>query len=413
MNKNGEYMKVIKFQDEIINGDHETVLNWIRVTDKEDLMVEVFTDIELFEDLSIYWKELEKRSHSTLGTSFDWCYSWWKHFGKHEQRSLFIVSVWDGTKLVAIAPFYKGYSTFGNIKLEVRLNLIGSGGSPNEQFGYKKNYAISDSLDILVDRAYLDVVTETFMDILTPEFLGVDLVSLDQIREDSYIKQYLYPRLKDVEGSVEIEQIESTPCILLSGLDSIDDYFEALEKNVSEEVRDRMKVVETETKYDIKKAKNWEEVKKAVDVITEFRLLDKRYLGFIKDVIRFALGNGWLHLKRIGYKEGGNATQVILKYKERYYDCIDVFDQSHSHIDSRLVLFFDMIRDAIKNNIKSIELLGSKEQYDHNLFPQAVKEWKLSLSFERKEWNIPLLLNRVGSFIYTYINREHRLFKDT
>ncbi len=185
-------MQVIKFRDETINGADESTLNWREATVKDELMVEVFTSEDLFEDLSMYWKELQQRVDAKVFMSYEWASNWWKHFGNNKQRSLFIVTVWDGTKLVAVAPFYKGYSAFGSIKLETRLQIIGSGGSQNEQLGYLDDYSISDFLDFVVDPSYKQPVADLFAeDIMTHSFLGVDVIKLHQVGYDSFIMNVL------------------------------------------------------------------------------------------------------------------------------------------------------------------------------------------------------------------------------
>lgn len=191
-------MQVIRFRDTTINGFDESTLNWTQATDKDELMVEVFTSQKLFKDLSIYWKELEKRADHTIYTSYDWMYNWWQQFGKNEQRSLYIITFWDGTKLVGVAPFYRGYSKFGSVILERRLQIIGSGGSCNEQLGYQLDSDVGDYLDMIVDPSYLRPVADLLAeDILSAKFLDTDVVKLHCGRNDSFVMNYLYPRLRD------------------------------------------------------------------------------------------------------------------------------------------------------------------------------------------------------------------------
>lgn len=405
-------MQVIKFQDEIINGADESTLKWTEVTGKEELMVEVFTSEQLFEDLSMYWKRLQERTDSAIYMSYEWVYHWWKHFGKNKQRSLFIVTVWDGTKLIAVAPFYKGYSAFGSLKLETRLQIIGSGGSRNEQLGYLRENGISDCVDFLVDPSYSDPVANLLAeDILTHSFLGVDVIKFNQAGDDSFIMSYLLPRLQNRFPNMTIQQSDTCRYINLEE--------KSLKKdidNIQSGTPDQEYVIENvaDSMRDIEKA--------AEDLISlhqnrwnrlgfpgSFR--DDRFLGFFKDMLKYAFENNWLWFKHIKDSDGVCASRMVLKYNGRYYDFISGFnvDSSSSKYSPHINLLSDLMRDGIDGDVQRIELRDNEEPI--YLASSGFKKWRINISLRKKKLNIPWLLNRIAAIWYKYAVREKRIIK--
>lgn len=403
-------MQVIKFRGETINGADESTLEWTEVTGKEELMVEVFTSEHLFEDLSLYWKKLQQRTDSSIYTTYEWAYHWWKHFGKNKQRSLFIVTVWDGTRLVAVAPLYKGYSTFGSLKLETRLQIIGSGGSRNEQLGYLKNDSISDSLDFLVDPLFSVPVADLLAeDVMTHSFLGVDIIKLQQIGNDSFIKNYLMPKLQNRFPEMTIHQTNTR-------------YIDLEDESVEEDVKHILSGIQDQ-EYTIENvASSPEEVEKAAeDLITLHQKIynrlgfpgafdDDRFIDFFKDTLNYAFENDWLWFKHFKDEEHIWASRMVFKYNGRYYDFISGFDDSlpSNHLP-RISLLADLVNDGMTEDIRRIEL-GDKEEHSY-LASSDIKKWRIGISLRKKKLNIPWLLNRIGAFWYKYAIREKRLLE--
>jgi CelD/BcsL family acetyltransferase involved in cellulose biosynthesis len=91
------------------NGNHKN-----RVTDKK-LKIEIFSDEQSIELLTPEWKELAESSHAIICLSPEWITAWWKHFGRNCYRKLHIITVKLDNRLLALAPFYVGFtSLFGS-----------------------------------------------------------------------------------------------------------------------------------------------------------------------------------------------------------------------------------------------------------------------------------------------------------
>lgn len=404
-------MEVIRFRDETISGEQESSLKWSQLVDKDELMVEVFTSEELFEDLSIYWKDLEKRALSPVFVSYDWAYTWWKHFGRNKQRSLFIITVWDGTKLIGLAPFYKGYSTFASKVIEKRLQLIGSGGSQNEQYGHNSDLGIGNALDILVDHSYTDIVAAKLLDVFTPEFLEADVITLNKVHDDSFIKKNLFPLLEEEGLPVSLLQLESNPRVQLRNYPSLNGQLNQTAKNkVSSEV--------PETDYNIEELTSREEINIAADTILSHRaehrssrVEEKRFKNFFRDILSCAHQNGWLWFKQVKDSQGVCAARIALHYQGKYYDVIGGFTEFRSspEYDSNIVLLLNLVEEAIANNVKVIELLdGSDVTETGKGIGEQSKSWKVQIKFSKRN-GMGTVVNNFASFFYSLVSHKFRL----
>lgn len=407
-----EVMKNIKFREQVTNGDKATTLKWSRITDKDELLIEIFTSEELFEDLATYWRDLEKRSFSKVCMSFDWIYNWWQRFGKNEQRSLYIITFWDGTKLVGLAPLYKGYSKFSGSTLEIRLQLIGSGGSPNEQIGYTNDNGISNFLDILVDNSYADVVADRLKEVLTPEFLGVDVVKFHHVSDTSFVMNHLYPRLDGKRRGMSLKQMNTSPYIDLAQQKILKDYVESKKSNGhSEYPRSSVKkpVIKDVTT-------SWKTVEDAINKMIELHKSQRKQLGlpglfddkrsteFFKDIIKSAYQDDRLWFKQSLDENGVYASRIAIKYDDCYYDYISGMSDfwAHSKYRTDVSLLTDLIEDAISNGVRRVESLRSEESDRYDFISGSFKNWKLTIPFHTKKPSVFLLINRIKAFFYRY-----------
>ncbi len=417
-------MVVLKYRNKMISGDDESTLNWTERPTSDDLLVEVFETEELFRNLSTHWQDLTERADATVYMSYEWAYNWWQNFGKNKQRSLCLVTFWDGTKLVALAPFYKGYSKFGPFVLERRLQLIGSGGSPSEQYGYTDDYGISDFLDIIVDPAYYKVVANRMLDILTQELLEVDVVKFHQAGDDSFVVKYLYPELQEQGAETEFEQTDTCPYINVHKYATLKEYIADQKSNARRRLRQTVRAINSDDEgYVIEDLESWDEVEKATETIIKLHqdrwnrlgftgvFYDERFTRFFKNTIKYAFDNGWLWFKQARDSQGICASRMILFYNGRYYDYISGFDELRPSSKYRpgIGLLIEVVKEAIENGTTRVELLRGEEGYKYDFTDQNFNNWKLEIPLREKRWNPLLLMNRIAAFLYKRVGHELRL----
>lgn len=424
-------MELVKFNRNVISGNGESTLSWTDEDNREteNLIVEAFTTEQHLEELSSHWKDLAKRSDSMVYMSYDWAKNWWEHFGKNDQRSLYLVTVWDGTKLIALAPFYVGHSRVGPFTLERRLQIIGSGGSPNEQFGYMDDYGISDFLDIMVDDDYLDQINHLLPKILTS--LEVDVMTFHQVPEDSYIKQHLYPELKKRNPEIELEQTDTCPYIDLSGYDTMKEYIKDQKSSARRRIRQTLRAIGGDEKeeYDIEAVDNWEDIEEATETLIRLHqerwneigfpgvFYDERFTRFFKDIIKNAWENDRLWFKQAVDQWGVCASRMILYYNGRYYDYISGFDQDRPSSKYRpgIGLLIDLVKETIEGDsigdAHRVELLRGEEKYKYDFTSSNFNNYKITVPLNQNKVNPLLALNHMAAFLYKYGNREKELME--
>lgn len=90
--------------------------------------IEVVTDIDRFRDMRTEWNHLfYSMATHPLPLSHEWLFIWWQIFGS--QNKLHIICVYDGGRLVAIAPFVKEKTKYRGISVSC-LRLMANGHTP-------------------------------------------------------------------------------------------------------------------------------------------------------------------------------------------------------------------------------------------------------------------------------------------
>lgn len=421
-------MKTTMFQEEIMSDQDFPDMVQNGKINGEGLMVEVFDDEESFKDLSMYWKDLAIRTDATIYMSHEWAQSWWKHFGKNSRRSLFILTIWDGMKLVGLAPFYKGYSSIASRVVESRLQLIGSGGSPNEQFGYLDDYGISDFLDVLVDDEYSEAVTNLLTRLIDTGYLGVDVINFHQARDDSFVMNQLYPALQERGLEVTAEQTDTCPFIDVSGQPSLKEYIKDQKSSARRRIRKTKRATGPDETFAIEEPESWEEVEKAVETLIKLHqerwnelgfpgvFYDDRFTYFFRELVKQAYDNGWLWFKEARDEKGVCASRLILRYNGRYFDYISGFDDNRDSAKYRpgIGLLINLVEDAIEGDTKKIELLRGEEYYKYDFTDQNFDNWRVSLRLENKSTLVRKPVRKIFDLIafgYQRVSTEVELMK--
>lgn len=421
-------MKTTMFQEEIMNDQDIPEMVQNGKINGNGLMVEVFDEEESFKDLSMYWKDLAIRTNATIYMSHEWAHSWWKHFGKNSRRSLFILTIWNGMKLVGLAPFYKGYSSIGSQVVESRLQLIGSGGSPNEQFGYLDDYGISDFLDVLVDDEYKEKVSGLLAKIIDSGHLGVDVINFHQARDDSFVMNHLYPELEKRGLEITAEQTDTCPYIDVSDQPSMKEYIKDQKSSARRRIRKTLRATGPEEAFAIEEPESWEEVEEAVETLIQLHqerwndlgfpgvFYDDRFTSFFRELVKEAYENDWLWFKEAKDKKGVCASRLILCYNGRYFDYISGFDDARDSAKYRpgIGLLINLVQDSIKGDVKRIELLRGEEYYKYDFTDKNFDNWKVSLRLNTKPSLVRKPVRKVFDLIafgYKRISTEVELMK--
>jgi hypothetical protein len=392
----------------------------------QDLTLRIHTDESVFSTLDMEWEKLARLSNQMVCMSPGWAASWWKHFGRHKNRSLFIVTVYDNLRLAAIFPFYKGYTNVGGITMQQRLQLIGSGVSPNEQFGFSDDYGISDFLDVIVDPECRAGIADLFLKLLASPELSDYQITFHQARDDSYIMQNIYPLLKKSERRVRAEHTDTCYYIELDQKGDLQDFINRSKSNARRRFRQTLRARGTGNEYIIEEPAGEGDVEMMIDKLIQLHqerwnekgypgtFQDERFREFFKEISFAAFRDNRLWLKQAVDESGVCAVRMLLMYNGRYYDYMSGYDENSPSAKYRpgIGLLLDLVENSFKLPIERIELLRGDEGYKHDFTHLSLNNWKITMPairHRRTGWGVPAAITQFCSVFLTYVNREKML----
>ncbi len=88
------------------------------------LRAQVVNDGQQMRALHAQWNDLAERSGASIFQTFEWQSIWWECFS--QGKLIRIVNVWDGSRLVGIAPFFVERRRIGALPLARVLRFVGS-----------------------------------------------------------------------------------------------------------------------------------------------------------------------------------------------------------------------------------------------------------------------------------------------
>src|SRR5690606_7792481 len=202
---------------------------------------QIITTEQEFHDLKWHWQELARRTNATIFMTHEWAAAWWHNFGKNSNRSLYILCFWNEDELIGLAPFFAGITQIGSTTVEKRLQLLGSGGSPNEQLGFLDDYGISDFLDVLALPEYRAQIADKICRLIQSGKLEADAIHFHQIRDDSFILNQLYPALQKTKLGLSLTHTDTCPYIDLEDMASFEAYLKSLKSSARRRFRQSLK----------------------------------------------------------------------------------------------------------------------------------------------------------------------------
>jgi hypothetical protein len=374
------------------------------------------------------WKALAEKSDQHMYMFPDWAGSWWEHFGQNKKRSLHIITVHDNGKLVAIFPFFKGITTIAGKVIEQRLQLIGSGGNRNEQWGFSDNYGISDFLDFIVDPDYNEPIADLFITLLSHSELSSHRIILHHVRDDSYIKKFIYPSLLKKKWPVKIEKSDICPYIDLTQTDNLLTFVEQCKSNARRRFRQIFRAEGPDNEYVFEEAKSLSEIEEMTNNLMRLHqkrwneigfpgaFYDQRFRKFFIGIVFNAHKKNQLWIKQAVDSQGVCAVRILFLWNRRYYDFMSGYDDDSPSARNRpgIALLLNLINDSFGKNVTIIELLRGNEGYKYDFTQNEIKNWEITIPAQHRRkagWAIPVSMIYFCSFLFNYGHREVLLLK--
>lgn len=386
-------------QEDIMNNEMDTIFAKEKVLEykietKAPFTIRIYKQSGALSYLHQEWKELAEKSNQHMCMSPDWARSWWKHLGQNKKRSLYIITAHYNGKMVAIFPFFKGITTLFGKVIDQRLQLIGSGGNRNEQFGFSDSYGISDFLDFIVDPDFEEPIADLFISMLNNSDLSNHRIIFHQIRDDSFIKKQIYPLLLKNKWSVEMEKSDVCPYIDIAQTDNLISFVEQCKSNARRRFRQIFRAEEgPEKEYRFEEATTYCQIEEMTNNLIRLHqkrwnsigfpgaFYDKRFKYFFKELVFNAHKNNQLWLKQAIDSGGVCAVRMLLLYNGRYYDYMSGYDDDSPSVKHRpgIALLLNLINDTFDKNISTIELLRGEEGYKYDFTDNEITNWKITI----------------------------------
>lgn len=397
------------------------------VEDKSDvdIRIRLVTNEKLFARLADSWNELADQAGMAVYSRFEWIYCWWKHFGRHPKRELFIVTVYSNQKLIGIAPLYIGRSSIGPFTIQRRLYLMGCGTDQNEFFGFINDYGYSDFLDVIAHPLYRITVAEIFAKILKDNPMKADIVCFQHVNDRSFIKQKLLPCLDAKNIHYYMEKSDECPYLTLPG--TLEEYIEQTGPS-SRRRRLRKNLQAAGTEYLLETATTIEEVEKGVELLVSLHqkrwnslgfpgaFFDRRHLHFVREISKILHQKGWIWFKFAIDQEGYSAARLAINDGDTCYDWLSGFDDAapSSNLSPGLGLLAILIMEAIESKASIVELERGGERYKFDFTSELRYNWQISLPYYVEKSGLYSVLNKlltIVSKLYYRITREWLLIR--
>ena len=339
-----------------------------------DLRVEVIGDPVALDAIEHDWNELLRTSDATVFQSFEWQRTWWRHFGERRRGArLHVVTIRDGSTLVAVAPLWLETSRLLGLAPVRRLRWIGCGDS--------------DYLHLLVARGREEECVERVAAVLARDAGLFDVAVLEDTSDRSRTDLLLGDALS--RHGWTVSRVAAQPCPETALLRSWEETIAAFRIHHRREIRRRLRNIERAHRIELEVVSRPEEVDSAIRELMEMHqqrwerdgywgaFSDPGVMPFHRDVAARLGARGWLFLAFLrvdGHRRAGN-------YGFSFGDAVLTFQTAVRHdpeltpLSPGRVLHALTMQWAIANGRTRYDFMRGAEPYKYDFDAVDVPNW--------------------------------------
>ncbi|HEV8539338.1 MAG TPA: GNAT family N-acetyltransferase [Bacteroidota bacterium] len=369
------------------------------------ISTEVVRNRKAFFSLREEWNSLTDSSPSRIYQTFEWQWTWWKHFG--DTLELHIVLIRQGEQLIGIFPLFLETSCVHGRRVYRRLRMLGSDVTLNESSGKYVRYDPSDYLDIIASSEHTSEVVLNLLAHFYELRDSYDEIDFPNLPDDGIIMTKLIPELQNIGLKYDASRQDICPRLNLPG--SVEEYLLKLSQNTRHRLRHARKTWLSPPHRPVQPVSTFEEVEQAFNILVSLHQKRWNRLGFpglfygsraeefLKEVAKifFVRGNLWLKTAR----HDGNivAVRMGFKFKDRMYDYLSGFDIDSTAAKLRpgLALILAMIEDAAHDDTRVVDFLRGEEQYKFDLTSDVAHVWRVVIRSPGYSGRTQLRFNRL------------------
>lgn len=361
------------------------------------------TDKE-FRALGVEWNGLLHNSEiNTVFLTWEWLFTWWKHFG--DGKKLFILIVRDKVgELLGIAPLcIKKVEVYYLMSLNT-LTFLG-----DEEI-------CSDYLDFILCKEKSNKVLRVIFEYLYSHSNLWDIAFLNDLPETSKSLKYAKDILESKKVYNFLREAEKCPYITLP--DNFETYIQGLSKNMRYNFKRRMKNLEN--KYNVKfniwsKSNNLEKAmeslfdlhrKRREMIGSEGDFSKKKLLAFHKEIAHKFNEIGVLRIYYMSFKRKPVSMLYGFRYDNKFFYFQSGMEPDYEKKSVGLVLMGLCIKDSIDNKLKEFDFLRGFETYKFKWTQSYRKTFNLAFSSDSMKGRLFIVTNSLFHAVKDVLKRR-------
>lgn len=331
----------------------------------------IYTDITGFDHLAPEWDNLLQRSVTApLFMTYLYQRTWWQYLGNDDLVLMTFRT--EAGQLVGLAPLYRTTNPAG----QSELSLVGC-------------VDISDYLDLLVDKDYVEPVHQSLLDCLdSSQGPAWDKLYLCSLPHNSITHTHLAELARNRGWHVQVSQQDVCPVITLAA--SWDDYLAGIDKKQRHEIRRKIRKIEKEAET------HWYVITSEeglAEAVTDFINLHQKstqdkegfwndsLIQFFKAIAVETARAGWLRLYFIEVNGLKAAAMLCFDYNHEFLLYNSGYDpEQFAHLSPGNVLTAYTIQDAIKLGRQRFDFLRGDEVYKFRFGAQPEPVYDLEIT---------------------------------
>jgi len=324
-----------------------------------DLSIEEVNDVEKFHSLKKAWNSLlEKSRDNNVFLTWEWLFTWWKHYGNN--KTLKIIIIKESDKIISIAPLMQSKYRIGFLNIEVIENIC----SMNCDYsGVILTERKDESVAILL--SYLGKI-------LVDDNIVLQISHIPDSSEFLNVLQKQYPAILN---SLYIDERIITSCPYIELPTKWEEYFNGLSSNRRGILRRALRSLQQNHKLELKNNTHEESLREQLKVL--FDLHRKRWqlrnikskftettaCEFYTDISEVFLRNNWLDFSFLNID--GKPASVIwgFNYNGKFYYMTPTFDLAYSDHKVGNVHIMKSIEYAIQRGLSVYDFLKGDEEH--------------------------------------------------
>ncbi|MGQ9539364.1 MAG: GNAT family N-acetyltransferase [Candidatus Bathycorpusculaceae bacterium] len=320
------------------------------------LKLRVISDLGDFERLGTIWNQvLTKSLDSDIFSTWEWIWTWWRHFGKGRQLRVLVAE--NNGEVVGIAPLTLSRYNFLRFGKLSRIEFMGFPQADYNNFIFVKK-----------DGECLKLFLDGLMG-----FSDWDLLDLRDVREGTASSEILRMLIDDQK--FKLRMVGGTLCPYINLPNSVDAFMKGLSRNMRRNLRKRMKRLRENYGVEFMTQRDFSSVDNAME--TFFRLHQKRwrlkgekgafgsedFRNFHLDIARVFDERGWLDLRFLAVDDEPIAAAYTFDYNLKKYGYLTGFDPEFRRFGVGNLLKLHLVEECIRRGFREYDLTRDFEPY--------------------------------------------------